>query len=340
MLKPTAQTNTDQADISPAILEELILWSVKLRSGTASVEDAQRFTQWCSQDPAHEAAWQKLHAMEQTLNDIPADATQLITQTIALADTQLGSMNGRRNTLKPLAISAITLIGLAMLINQYGPWQQRLHYATSMGQRAQFILADGTQLMLNTDSSVEVHYSLWKRQIVLNHGEVYIETGHDKEAIFGRRAFWVNSSQVNLEAIGTRFSVHQQATATQLYVAEGIVAMHIGQQLSARAYAHESYRMQGSASMPLKVNIQHTDPMAWVDGVIVAKQMRLDVLITELLRYQALPLHYEAEVGDLMVSGVFQLNRADAAEHALQVIAQTLPVRILHQDNRIVLRKK
>jgi transmembrane sensor len=331
-------STAEPASIRPDIMDELIDWSVKLYSGTASDADQQRFQAWRQADPMHERAWQELYATEQTFMQVPAHSRQLVAKTIALADTH--AAHRRKPKLKMLAISAITLVATTLLIHQVSLWQQPVHYATTMGQRTQFQLADGTQLLLNTNSSVDVRYTLLKREIVLKHGEIYLITGHDTGALFGRRRFWVNTEQAKFKAIDTRFSVYQQASTTQLHVAEGIVAIHVAQQPEVRAYANDSYRMQGASALPIRTETQHSDPMAWVDGVIIAKQMRLEHLMIELSRYQALPLSYEDNTGNLPVSGVFQLNRDDPAEHALHTLSQTLPIRITHQQDQLLIRKK
>lgn len=331
---------TEPSHIPPDIMDELITWSVKLNSGTASAADQQRFQQWRDIDPIHERAWQTLHAMEQNFMAIPAHSKQLVANTIALADAQTRTDKQRKSKVKALAICAVTLFGSALLIQQVSPWQAPLHYSTHMGQRAEFTLPDGTQLTLNTNSSVDVRYSLLKREIVLNHGEIYLITGHDTDAWFGRRRFWVHTAQAKFEAIGTRFSVYQHANTTQLHVAEGVVAIRVAQQPEVRAYASDTYRMQGIAAAPVKTGTQHSDPMAWVEGVVIAKKMRLESLMSELARYQPLPLSYEDDTGNLTVSGVFQLNRDDPAEHALQTLSHTLPIRITRQHAQLLIKKK
>jgi transmembrane sensor len=335
-----AQALPDSQPIPPAVMEELIAWSVKLSSGTASAQDQQHFEQWRALDPVHERAWQALHTMEQALDAVAPSAKTLLTQSIVLADQQSQSAGKRQSRFKQLGIGAIAVFALGLLVNQLAPWQQQSHFATPLGQRADYTLSDGTRLTLNTNTSVDIQYALFTREIVLNDGEIYVETGKDSQALFGRRAFWVKTRQAGLQAIGTRFSVYQQETGTRLHVSEGIVAMHTLAHPPVRAYAHESYRMQDANSLPQKQALPEQDPTAWLEDVIVAKQMRLDALLAELLRYQALPVTYDVEVGKLTVSGVFQLNRADPAEHALQTIAQTLPIRVTKRHDQIVIRKK
>lgn len=324
--------------IPAQVMEELIAWSIKLGSGSASAEDEQGFKHWRAKDATHEMAWQKLNTMEQDLSAVPVSSRPLVTQTIALVDTH--NATKRAQAFKQISLLSIVAISTIALLNQLGPWQQQSHYATTIGQQATYTLADGTQLTLNTNTSVDVHYALFKREIILNAGEIYLETGKDTQGLFGRRAFWVNTPQASLEAIGTRFSVYKKDTNTHLHVTEGIVAMHSGEHAPVRAYANESYSLQGAASVPIKTDGQFQDQMAWLEGVIVARQMRLDELMAELSRYQALPVSFNADAGALQVSGVFQVNRADPAEHALHTIAQTLPIRVTKQNGNIVIRKK
>ncbi|MDP3608387.1 MAG: FecR domain-containing protein [Methylophilus sp.] len=337
--------NPDHVDIAQSIHEELIAWSVKLNSGLFTAEDTQQFEHWRALSPAHEAAWQKLYAVEQNLRTLPAEAKHMAVETLQIADKQRNRPTTRNRTFKLISLTIITLMGAALVANQYAPWQQSLHYATSVGKTENFLLADGTQLMLNTNSKVEIKLSLLKREIVLQRGEIYIETGKDSDSIIGRRSFWVKTEQAELEAIGTRFSVNQQSSSTKLHVVDGIVAMHVDNDVPpVRAYANETYTMPDAVSAPIKMGTTddglHMDPMAWVNGMLVVKQMRLDEFAIELSRYQNLPVVCEPSASNLKVSGVFQLNRADPVEYALKAISRTLPVRMRKQDDIIFISKK
>ena len=311
----------------------------------ASTEDMQNFKHWRAQDPAHELAWQKLYAVEQSLSTLPDESKQLAVETLQFADMHRSRAATRPRTLKLLSLAAITIIGTTLLANQYAPWQQEAHYATSVGETEKFLLADGTQLMLNTNSKVDVKFSLLKRHIVLHDGEIYIDTGKDKDSIIGRRAFWVKTKQAELEAIGTRFSVLQQPTSTKLHVVQGIVAMHVDNDINpVQVYANETYTMPDAISAPMKLIAVNDglrmDQMAWTNGMLVVKQMRLDEFVAELSRYQELPLICESSASDLTVSGVFQLNKSDPVDYALKAVARTLPVRITKRGNATVISKK
>ncbi len=335
----------DNADIAQPVYEELIAWSVKLNSGMFTTEDKQRFEAWRKQNPANEAAWQKLSAVEQSIGTIPAESRQVALETLRQADKQAKRPANSRRTLKLLSLALPPSSALRYWLISMPLWQQTLHYTTSIGKREIFLLADGTQLMLNTHSDVEIKLSLLKREIVLHRGEIYMETGKDSKSIIGRRSFWVKTEQAELEAVGTRFSVNQQSSSTKLHVADGIVAMHVGNDVPpVRAYANETYTMPDAVSAPIKMGTTHDglymDPMAWVNGILLVKQMRLDEFAMELSRYQNLSVVCEPSASSLKVSGVFQLNRPDPVEHALKAITRTLPVRMRRQDDILFISKK
>jgi transmembrane sensor len=77
-----------------------------------------------------------------------------------------------------------------------------------------------------------------------------------------------------------------------------------------------------------RLTLSDQDATAWTDGVLVAKQMRLEAFCAELARHRAAPLRCDPAVAALRVSGVFQLDGLDPVGRALQMLARTLPVRL------------
>jgi transmembrane sensor len=182
--------------------------------------------------------------------------------------------------------------------------------------------------MLNTNTHLKVNYSLLKREIVLTSGEVYIATGSDSKGSWAHRPFWVQTPYTSLEALGTQFTVDQNTQRTRLRVIESVVAIHGAQRQE--VHAGESYDIYATTQAPIKTADTHFDPTGWMDGVLVAKSMRLDTFASELSRYDDVSIQVDSRVAGMTVSGVFQLNRPHPAEHALNAVARSLPVHIAH----------
>jgi ferric-dicitrate binding protein FerR (iron transport regulator) len=308
------------------IEEALVSWSVKLASGHASERDYQDFHQWLASNPAHQQAWQKLQSLEASLVNIPETAKTLAINTLDAASRQRAVQHGRRKALKLLGMGLVFVTTGAYVLNDHGPWALQTEYAVPIGGRMRLDLADGTQLMLNTNTRIRVHYSLLKREIVLTSGEIYIATGSDRKGPWAHRPFWVQTPNADLEALGTQFTVDQNAQRTRLHVIESTVAIHNVQTVN--VHAGESYDIHAANQAPIKTADTHFDPTGWMDGVLVAKGMRLDSFAIELSRYEAVNIQMDSEVAAMTVSGVFQLNQQHPAAHALQAVARSLPVTV------------
>ncbi|RFC32580.1 MAG: FecR family protein [Candidatus Nitrotoga sp. SPKER] len=308
----------------------VISWSVKLSSGRATESDYEQFKLWRASDPANEAAWQKLQALEANVVAMPKSAKSVAVEALDAATQARSTRLGRRKAVKMLSLGILGLTTSAYLLNNIGSWNFVASYDTRIGKKIRIQLADGTNLLLNTNTQIEVHYSWLKREILFNTGEIYIETGQDRSFPIGRRPFWVQTAHAGLKAIGTRFAVEQDTSRTRLHVSEGTVAIHTSDE-PVYAYANETYAIFDDKPKPVKTLDATFDPVAWVDGVLVAREMRLDAFVTELTRYESILITCDKSVADLRVSGVFQLNRPDPVNHALMALVKTLPVQLVQQ---------
>lgn len=330
---PGAGTAADPAGLSSA-LEQAIAWAVRFESGCATAQDRAACGTWRASAPAHEQAWQQVQHIEQAFRALPtARSPGLAYDTLQAAERLRGHGVKRRRAVKLLSLGLL-LGGTGLMGVRLAPaWRAHSSYASAVGERRRVALADGSVLQLNTGTEIEVVFTPLRRLVLLRHGEVFIDTGSDTQSLIGRRPFWVETSEARLEALGTRFHVRQdrigETGETRLHVVDGRVAMHAGQPPT-RVIAHpgETLRVSGSEASPQRVLDSTLDATAWIDGVLVARRMRLDALLAELARYRSAPLHCDPSVSALRVSGVFRLDGPDPVGRALQVLARTLPVRV------------
>lgn len=315
------------------------MWSIALASGAA--DEAQRVAcqSWRDADPEHEQAWRQVQAVEQAFSEIPT-ANEQLAYRVLQASAQKMPAKSRRRALKMLGVLAVSAVAipLGLLLS----WQQA-EYRTAIGERGSFTLSDGTLLQLNTDSVAAVEYSLLRRRIVLQRGEILIETGRDAGAPLGRRSFWVTTDEARLEAIGTRFNVRRLEHETQLSVVQGRVAVHSDSVRDTVVHPGETIALvpnTAAATVSAHTADPTFDTTAWVDGVLVAKQMRLDAFVAELSRYRSAPLGCDLSIAAMPVSGVFQLSGADPVGRTLNALTRALPVRVeRNADGSAMLRK-
>jgi len=316
-------------------IDQAVQWAVRLQSGAADEAERQACAAWRRASPVHEQAWRQVQAVEQAFCAVPAESARTARQTLDAAAEAGGKAASRRRALTLLGLGALGAVS-AVLVARMVPWRDETSYVSQSGERRKLVLADGTRLQLNARTAVDVVFTPLQRLMVLREGEIFIDTGNDADALGGKRSFWVEAPGVRMQAIGTAFAVRQdlpagnmQPATTQLHVRQGVVAIHLEGKVPVLVQAGETWRIDGQGPVPITRVLQpESDPTAWLDGVLVAKQMRLDAFAAALSRHHHETVHCEAGAAALRVSGVFQLDGLQAISRALDALAATLPVRI------------
>ena len=302
--------------IQRQVAREAARWFICLQS--AGVDDSQRqaCARWRAEHPDHERAWQLAETFSARTRLIPADlARETLVRPAGLA---------RRRATQALAL--LIMAGpAAWLAQRSGTWQQMVaDQRSATGERRQVTLADGTQVLLNTDSAIDIAFTAAQRTVRLVRGEVLISTGKDTLG----RPFVLETAQGAVQPIGTRFVVRQYPDTTQVGVLEGAV------QVSTLAQPGHAVRLD--AGQQLRFDRQHLGAATvlqpadtdWSRGVLKAERMRVADFARELGRYRPGLLRCDPAVAQLQVSGAFQLYDTD---QALDALARVLPVAIVYR---------
>lgn len=324
-------TNNHHESINPKIVQEAIEWMVKLQSGVAKNDDFVNCKQWRKQNPLHDQAWQQLESLSDNFKTVPS----------ALAHATLDDSNinrklySRRAALKSIALM-VGVGTIAMTSYKYAPWQPLVaDYSTGVGEQRTVLLADGTQIMMNTNSAVDVQFNKHQRLVKLLKGEILVTTGHQDALL--QQPFSVQTAQGNVQALGTRFIVRQEENTTLVAVYEGLV--EVRPENSPRATRlGVNQQLSFTSFITNPVSPMNTDLSAWIDGVIVATNMRLADFANELDRYRQGNIVCDASAADILISGVFPLNAPDTV---IATLEQTLPITAeTHMRYWTVLRKR
>ncbi|WP_313388742.1 FecR family protein, partial [Achromobacter aegrifaciens] len=212
---------------------------------------------------------------------------------------------------------AVLGAGAAGLAAQRLPWQAyAADYRSAVGERREITLADGTRLVLNGDSAVDMEYTADTRRLVLRRGEIYVQTGHGPAA--AGRPFFVATAFGDVQALGTRFTVEQQRDRIRVGVYEGAVEIQPFRGRPLRLDAGQS-----AAAEPMPDALQQAP--AWLRGQLVAERLRLADFLEQVGRYRRGVIRCDPRVADLIVSGVYALDDTD---RILASLARALPLRV------------
>ncbi|WNZ81280.1 MAG: FecR domain-containing protein [Pseudomonas rhizophila] len=307
--------------LNPAIVEQAIQWLVRLRFNQADEQTQRTFEHWLQQHPEHVVAWQRVETLGDEFAGVP---TQLARQTLN------GTNHGmrRRESLKLLGILA-TVSAAAWLGRDYTPVPAMLaQQRSSTGEQRRFQLDDGSLIQLNSDSAVDSDFDAQRRLIILRRGEIIVNVGADQHSPRAR-PFWVQSRDGLIRAQSSRFLARELDDGTLVAAQEGSVTVFPGSdQTPASRSVQAGNHLLFTSSGARMFRDNGLDLWSWGDGVISARNMRLNDFIAELSRYRPGVLRCAEEVADRRVSGTFQLADND---QVLALIAQSLH---LHIDYR------
>lgn len=312
-----------------ALRQQAVAWCALLCSGTATDDDRAAWRAWHQQHADHQRAWQRLEAVRAMFETVPPHIGAPVLQAPA---------SSRRHALRGLALLASgSALGYALHQADGAPWQATIaalaQHRTGVGQQRRIVLADGSLLILNTDSAVDVRFGRDERTLLLRAGEILVETARVRRPGMpaDTRPFVVETTDGAIEALGTRFTVRRRdtgtATATEVIVLEHAVAVRprLGGAGQPALIVHAGQRVDFTARQANPVQAADDTAALWRDGSIVVDNWPLSRLVAELDRYRPGRLACDSSVAHLRVSGAFPVPDTD---QALAVLARSLPVRV------------
>lgn len=190
----------------------------------------------------------------------------------------------------------------------------------AVGAQRELVLADGSQVLLDSGSRLQIERHLRSRQLELLEGQARFTVVH------ADAPFIVHSQGVRVRDIGTVFDVRSDVRGVRVGVLEGAVEVGIGhgavqplragQQLLAAA--GELGEVQAVASGAME---------AWRSSVLRFDGTPLRDAVVDLQRYSEVPLRLADErTGGLRLSGEFDSRQVRAL---LEQLPAVLPVTVV-----------
>jgi transmembrane sensor len=307
--------STIGAPIPPDVAEQAVRWLVELQAAAANDARREAWQRWRRENPDHERAWQHIEAVNGRMRGAPGS--------LAFSVLDTPSRAARRRSLKLLALLAAggTSGWVAKDTTLVREW--RADYRTRVGERRTIELADGSSVMLNTDSALDVEFDGVQRSIHLIRGEILVTTAADKAPV--PRPFLVKTPQGRLRAIGTHFNVRLAGARTGVSVLEGAVELRPAGRPDPAVVIPAGQAAVLTSDGCHELGSIDDGAAAWASGMIVASNMRLDDFLSELSRYRPGRLGCAAEIAQLRVSGTYPVENT---ERVLAALERALPLKV------------
>lgn len=312
-----------------AVIEtEAAAWVARFDAGDVSARDQADFQEWLSRSTLH--------------RDAIAEYGDLWSAFDALGSLAAARESGAPNSRSVLKAAAPWLAACAAAVivvvggvaalhirSQQRPVATakaespaRLSYETAIGSRRKIILADGSSVVLNTNSRLDVDFSANRRDVRLARGEAFFEVVHDRN-----RPFTVHADHYMVRDIGTAFDVHlSKAGRVEVGVIKGQV--EVVPAAGAPAAAKSLGVLVAGQNIVLGEKIARAEAvpsadmgrkLAWRQGELIYTGQPLGEVLADISRYSDIKIELaDPELERLPVGGAFRIDQIAAIFTALE----------------------
>jgi len=342
-------------ETSDTIGEVAVAWVVRMASDQRTRADEEAFRAWMEEDPAHAEAYAECAALWDDVGAMASsDEGRTTLKHLRPARRVPGQMTRRAAIFGGSGIAAAAA-GFAAFLEFRG--EQTLQ--TAPGEQKRFQLADGSDVLLNTDSRLRIKMARGERRIFLDRGQAFFKVAKDKS-----RPFRVFVGHDEVRALGTAFEVRRLGDDVQVTLEEGRVAIYRTggappQTLSAtpNSGAVGPHPTSAGATEPVavlapgqqavvapaqivavrEVDLRRTQ--AWRYGRMILDDSPIGDAVADLNRYGGVQIILsDPKLADIRVSGVFHTGKPD---DFVRSITEAFPIEVARQDeNTIVLKSR
>jgi transmembrane sensor len=267
--------------------DSAIFWWVRRKAGPLSREDRAAFDAWLAGSTEHQAAFEEIAIMWEDVRGLRPRPAKRRTPATRLAWL--------------VGAAALGTASLALFVfHDDMSIFLRSDFYTGTGQIKRVTLDDGSNVELNAESAIAVHYNAGQRRVSLLEGEAWFEVSPDPA-----RPFVVEASGGTVAALGTVFDVDVENARAHVTVVQHRVAVESGGENVIVAENQQTTFAEHSApEQPSPVNTARAT--AWRRGTLFFDDTPLGDVVAALGRYHhGLVYFLDPELRARHVNGVF-----------------------------------
>jgi transmembrane sensor len=293
------------------LIDEATDWLVLISSGGASEHELMAYRLWRQKDPAHERICVNL---EQQLRLFKMPATNgLGSRKIRKV---LEAPSSRRQFLAGSLCIGGSAAGAVWLANG-GQLGIGGDLQTGLAERRAVTLDDGSRLIMNAETSIDIHFTEHQRRLHLRRGELLTQVAHAPE-----RPFVVTTPCGRVEALGAELLV-RHLTRSRVVALSAPVSVRNQAGHGTHLLSHQEMWFERARFG--NIETRGEDASAWVAGNLEVRNRSLGEVVETMRSYRRGFLRVSKRAASLRVSGRFRLDDSD---QMLDALSRVLPIRL------------
>ncbi|WP_233840165.1 FecR family protein [Dyella sp. 2HG41-7] len=289
--------------------DEAEYWFARLLDKDCPADARAAFERWRDADPRHAAAFRDVEQLWKRSANAARDPAIIAAAQRALR--QESSMQSSRRWMFPaMAAGLAALVAIVALPRWLSTQTDPVgtDYVTAPGEQKIVQLADGSSIVLDTDTDVVVRYSARTRRVDLLRGQAQFSVHGNREW-----PFVVHAGHGTVTAVGTEFQIRLNDDTTDVALLHGKLAITAlssqgdAQNASLTGGQSLSFDQGGHITPVHALDAQKTQ--GWTQGKLFVHDWRLPQLLAEMNRYSTTQLTIgDPALQDIHISGIFRAN--------------------------------
>jgi transmembrane sensor len=307
------------------------VWIEERESDGWSDARQKEFDAWIAASPAHLVALLRAETVWKH-----ADRLRALSGSGPMKPDRVGASKRGATFLKiAAAFAVVSLVGAGAVAFFQGPKTQT--YSTTIGGRETLTLDDGSQIELNTNTTVRVAYEGGHRNVWLDKGEAYFNVVHDAV-----RPFTVTLGNRRITDLGTKFVFRRDGEHVQVALIEGKARFDAAldptrAQQTVLTPGDTVTANASSVSIQRKTSRGLANELGWRRGMLVFDHATLAEVANEYNRYNRTKLVIaDAQARQMTISGT--LPATDLAAFA-RLATKFFNLRLEQREGEIVVSR-
>ncbi|MEZ5984757.1 MAG: FecR domain-containing protein [Hyphomonas sp.] len=305
-------------------------WLLTFASGEASPEKERAFADWLAASEENRLAYERAHRLWEGLAEVDGIEDLLTERDNVRKLPQRPALTRRLLLGGGLAAGLACAAAVGLVALQPAPVEE-IMLVTARGEIKTFTLSDGSQITLGGASRVRGEFSGKTRDLQLAAGNAYFDIARDEN-----RPLTVDTGDVQVRVLGTRFDIKKRADRVSVSVDSGHVRVTAGNLTETRDLLAGD-KIVSTAAMRLGA-VEGFDPekeLSWRSGRLSFVDAPLRDIVADMNQYSDRPVRLgPGAPADMRLTLSFSVQQIG---QVLAGLDAAYPIQVRESDTEILI---